>query len=62
MVAVTSLPVGFTRLPATSAVALRNWPLSLLNTISLFLIILSNNLTHIMSTVTFKGILTLFRR
>ena len=44
VVAVTSLPVGFTRLPAASAVALRHWSLPLLNTISFFRIIGINNL------------------
>ena len=57
MVPVTSLPVGFTRLSAASAVALRYWSLPLLNKISCFRIILINNLTQKMSTVTFKGIL-----
>ena len=61
VVAVTSLPVGFIRLLAASAVALRHWSLPLLNTIFLFRIILINNLTQRMYTGTFKGILTLFR-
>ena len=61
VVAVTSLPVGFIRLPAASAVALRYRSLPFLNTIFLFRIILINNLTQKMYTVTFKGILTLFR-
>ena len=43
VVAVTSFPVGLTRLPAASAVALRHWSLLLLNTIFLFRFILINN-------------------
>ena len=57
MVAVTSLPIGCTRLPAASAVALRYRSLPLVNTISRVRIILINTLTQKMSTVTFKGIL-----
>ena len=57
MVAVTSFPVGFTRLPAASAAAFRHLSLPLQNKTSCFHVILINNVTQKMSTVTFKGIL-----